>query len=33
MKRIVLVLSVAAICAALLAGRDDIRRYREMRSM
>jgi predicted small secreted protein len=32
MKRAVLVLSVAAICAALLAGRNDIRRFREMRS-
>jgi hypothetical protein len=33
MRRVVLALSVAAICAALLAGRDDIRRFREMRNL
>jgi hypothetical protein len=33
MKRIVLVLGVAAAIAALLAGRDDIRRFREMHNI
>ncbi len=33
MKRLVLVLGVAGICAALLVGRDDIRRFREMRKL
>jgi hypothetical protein len=33
MKRVVLVLGVAAVCGALLAGRDDIRRFREMRKL
>jgi hypothetical protein len=33
MKRVVLVLGVAAVCAVLLAGRDDIRRFREMRNL
>jgi hypothetical protein len=33
MKRIVWVLGVAAVCGALLAGRDDIRRFREMRKL
>jgi hypothetical protein len=33
MKRVVVVMGVAAICAALLVGRDDIRRFREMRNM
>ncbi len=32
MKRIVFVGLVAAVCAALLAGRDDIRRFRAMRN-
>ncbi len=32
MKRVLVVAAVAAVCAALLAGRDDIRRFREMRS-
>ncbi len=33
MKRVVLVLGVAAVCGALLAGREDIRRFREMRKL
>ena len=33
MKRVVWVLGVAAVCGALLAGRDDIRRFREMRRL
>ncbi len=33
MKRVVLVFGVVAVCAALLVGRDDIRRFREMRSL
>jgi hypothetical protein len=33
MRRVVLVLSVAAIYVILLAGREDIRRFREMRRM
>lgn len=33
MKKVVLVLTIAAIYAILLAGRDDIRRFREMRRM
>jgi hypothetical protein len=32
MKRAILVAAVAAVCVALLAGRDDIRRLREMRN-
>jgi hypothetical protein len=32
MKRVVWVVAVTAIVAALLAGRDDIRRFREMRN-
>jgi hypothetical protein len=30
MKRLLLVMLIAAICIALLAGRDDIRRLREI---
>jgi len=33
MKKLLWVLPVAAIIAALLAGRDDIRRFRELRRM
>jgi hypothetical protein len=33
MKRVVLVVGVAVVCGALLAGRDDIRRFREMRKL
>ncbi len=33
MKRVVVVLGVAVACAALLAGRDDIRRFREMHKL
>lgn len=33
MKRVIVVLVVAAACAVLLAGRDDVRRFREMRRM
>jgi hypothetical protein len=33
MKRVVWVVGVAAIVAALLAGRDDVRRFREMRNL
>jgi hypothetical protein len=32
MKRVVWVVGVAAVVAALLAGRDDVRRFREMRN-
>jgi hypothetical protein len=33
MKRVVWVVGVTAIVAALLAGRDDVRRFREMRNL
>jgi hypothetical protein len=33
MKRVMLVLGVAAVCGVLLAGRDDVRRFREMRKL
>jgi hypothetical protein len=33
MKTVVCVVGVTAVVAALLAGRDDIRRFREMRSL
>jgi hypothetical protein len=33
MKRVMLVLGVAVVFGALLAGRDDIRRFREMRKL
>jgi len=33
MKRVLLVTLIATICLALLAGRDDIRRLREMYGM
>jgi hypothetical protein len=32
MKRVVRVVGVVAVRAALVAGRDDIRRFREMRN-
>ena len=33
MKRIMVVAVVAVVCIALLAGKDDIARFRRMRSM